>query len=251
MVQIICAFGLLISAIIAVWQYWLNRQTEKERYIFEKKAQAIKLSEYYKDNILKDYVAIKYVLEKSGLLQILEKIDKQKMQNFDCAELNTLLSVSDQKTLDEIKNSKKFVKTLIEANEAYDLGFDNCGLKINLDDDTNNNIESNPIYIRITRQFMSGKVQRTLNNMEFFAMHFDKNHEIADENVVFPSLHQTYLEMIQMLYWVIAKQNDKPHAKFYTNVIRLYQLWYNKRKDIDDTVLKTERSCCNTGAESK
>ena len=76
--------------------------------------------------------------------------------------------------------------------------------------------------------FMSNLINRVLNNMEFFALHF--KHKTADESVIYQSLHQTYLRSIPYLYYYIANANSDPSEKLYTNVIWLYEEW-NKTKN--------------------
>ena len=80
----------------------------------------------------------------------------------------------------------------------------------------------------ILMKFMGNIVTEILNNLEFFAMHF--SHEIADESVVYQSLHQTYLEIVYALYYNIAIKNEFRESKYFTNIIELYEKWNTKDK---------------------
>lgn len=77
---------------------------------------------------------------------------------------------------------------------------------------------------------MGNIVTETLNNLEFFAMHF--THGTADESVVYQSLHQTYLDIVYVLYYNIAVLNELENSKYYTNIIELYKIW--KKRDAEE-----------------
>lgn len=75
---------------------------------------------------------------------------------------------------------------------------------------------------------MSKIVNDLLNDMEYFSMHF--THGVADESVVYQSLHQTYVECVQLLYYNIAINNKTDGTQYYTNVVELYRIWYEKQR---------------------
>jgi hypothetical protein len=63
-----------------------------------------------------------------------------------------------------------------------------------------------------------------LNELEWFSMHFTYN--LADEKLVYQSLHQTFTSNVQTLYFFIGRINKIPSEKYYTNIIELYGTWY-------------------------
>lgn len=75
--------------------------------------------------------------------------------------------------------------------------------------------------------YVSNLMDELLNNMEFFALHF--SHRTADESVVYQSLHQTYLEIVQYMYYDIADRNSDSASKYYTNIIWLFEVWRDKK----------------------
>lgn len=75
--------------------------------------------------------------------------------------------------------------------------------------------------------FISNLINATLNNMEYFALHF--RHNTADESVVYQSLHKSYLEIVLYMYYYIANVNKDSSCKLYTNVIWLFERWKEKR----------------------
>lgn len=68
--------------------------------------------------------------------------------------------------------------------------------------------------------------ENLLNKIEYFSMCFVS--KVADENVAYQSLHQTFIKTIEYLYPNIAMINRDPKSKYYTNTIELYNLWKNR-----------------------
>jgi hypothetical protein len=66
------------------------------------------------------------------------------------------------------------------------------------------------------------------NKLEYFCMYF--NSKLADETAVYQSLHQTFLQVIPLLYYKIATANNSNHDKFFVHLIEQYNRWSNKRK---------------------
>lgn len=79
-------------------------------------------------------------------------------------------------------------------------------------------------------------VDHLLNSLEYFAMYF--NTGVADEEVVYQSLHQTYLKIVRAMYFVIAQRNDSPKDMYYTNIINLYIKWSERDKKMKEKVQK-------------
>lgn len=227
-VQIIVGISMVIGAIVAVWQYVLTARCERMKINNDRVEKAVKLSEYYKDNILNKLVVIRYVFTESGIKKILDKIKPGDMNNFDEAELKNMLSKSDIEEIQKIMDSKKMVTVIEEADKLYKL-------KLNFLKHADDIKEDDKEINIIVKKLMSQIVNDLLNNMEFFAMHF--THGVADESVVFQSLHQTYVEIVQMSYYNIAINNKADGTQFYTNVIELYRIWYGKQtKNHEKTV---------------
>ena len=226
--QIVTSIAVIIGGIIGIWQYTLTTKAERIKMNIDRIQKAIDLAEYYKNNILDKYSIISFVFKESGLKEIINKIDKDKIHIFDYDELNKLLSENYMKQIEQIRRSSKFIKSVIEADKIFGLDLNmNRYTSISIDNET----QEKKIVIDgtvIMTKFMSNIVTETLNNLEFFAMHF--SHEIADESVVYQSLHQTYLEIIYDLYYNIAIQNQFKKSKYYTNTIELYEKWNTKDK---------------------
>jgi hypothetical protein len=55
-------------------------------------------------------------------------------------------------------------------------------------------------------------------------MHFI--HGTADESVIYQSLHNAFIQIVDLLYCEISLNNDgNSEEKYYTNTIKLYLLW--------------------------
>ena len=84
-----------------------------------------------------------------------------------------------------------------------------------------------------TKAFMIDEVSGVLNNIEYFAMNFA--HGVADDSVVYRSLHQSYIDIMQLLYFNISNLNNSSSDKYYLNAIELYNKWkLQKDKDTNE-----------------
>jgi hypothetical protein len=73
-------------------------------------------------------------------------------------------------------------------------------------------------------------VANFLNQLEWFAMNF--RYHIADEQYIYQSLHQVYLQAVQYFYLDIAWVNLGPVVgpnKYFTNISVLYNQWHKKK----------------------
>lgn len=68
--------------------------------------------------------------------------------------------------------------------------------------------------------------------------------------VVYTSLSQTYLPMVQMLYYNIAKNNHDAE-RYFTNVIKLFNIWKKRRKEKETVLKEMKRKCIEYGDSAK
>lgn len=155
----------------------------------------------------------------------------QKMRLFDIHELRSILSHDNIERLKTIEKENNFKKHVIEANSIYRLGLDIFPMRrgnyekeeIAMDDSIVNEQD-------IISAFFSDLIMDTLNNIEYFAMHF--THNTADESVLYQSLHQTYLGLMQCLYYFIATTNEGNISEhYYTNASELFRIWCDRKID--------------------
>lgn len=243
--QIFSSIFVTGGVIIAVWQYYLEAQANKKRLEIERVQKAIDLSEYYKDNILNSLPAIYYIFDQSGATEILESIKPSQYKNFDKSELESLFLPAQIKELKKIQDSDVFLQLILEANNIYNLNlhFNIKPVVVEHDGTKQTTIQISPRSILV--EFMSNLINKTLNNSEYFALHF--KHQTADESVVYQSLHQTYLEMIPYLYYYIANNNTDPSNKLYTNVIWLYNEWMREKEKQNQSRAQNDTSLARIG----
>ncbi|MGN0338390.1 MAG: hypothetical protein ACI4EE_12935 [Lachnospiraceae bacterium] len=229
--QIISSIFVVGGVVVAVWQYCLCCQDTRTNLEIVQVQRAIDLSEYYKDNILRYLPAIYYIFDNSGASDILHTIRPDQMKHFDKQELQKLLSVEQIATLQNLTTKPEFFRLVIEANDIF-----NLNLKFKEKFEIKEDSEKREVVVHVNVQsiivsFLSQLINQTLNNMEYFALHF--SHNTADESVVYQSLHKSYLEAIGYLYYYISNQNDDPADKLYTNVTALYFQWKDAQEQQD------------------
>lgn len=225
--QIISSIFVISGVVIAVWQYYLTSKSTKTEIEIQQVQRAIDLSEYYKDNILKYYPAIEYIYDKTGILKIINTLKLENLNDFDCHELRDLFSPEQIQELKAIQYSESFFQAIIEANFIYNLHLELWTIQPDkeADDEADDIISINKKSAAVA--FLSNLVSNVLNNTEFFALHF--SHKTADESVVYQSLHQSYFELIRLMYYYLSNQNVDPSDKYFTNTIQLFIDWRNEK----------------------
>lgn len=217
--QIVSGIYIIIGVIITVWQYYLTSKSEIIKLEKERVDKAIELAEYYKNKILKPYLPLYYVYKKSGIIDVIDTITGD-MECFDQEELNMILGKDNIAKIKELSISDGFIKAVMYANKIYNLNINLESFLIKEKIDVNSLLNS----------FMNNVAVEVMNNLEIFSMHF--THNSADDTVVYQSLHQTYLQIVRMLYYNISKNNTDGVTDYYTNVISLYKKWSDIQKEV-------------------
>lgn len=206
-----------VSVIIALKNYLFNKSVVKIQ-------KSIELLSYYKDNILNYGYAIRSVNDNSGMNKELSAIKISSSSMFNSVELHRFKI--DEEKIDKIYKSQDFVKSVFEANNEYNLKLPISIVKQEEDKEAKQRIIT--FDMRPTcKTFMEKVVYETLNNLEYFASHF--RHGVADETVAYNSLHQTYIPLVENLYYQIAQTNKEALDGYYSNVIYLYKEWKCKQ----------------------
>ena len=223
MSQIVTSIYVITGVVVAGWQYYLASSDSRRNLQITQYQKAIDLSEYYKDNILHYLPAIRYVFTESGALEDLKSITLDKMKLFNHRELQQILT---EKQIQKLKDLQKpeVHRGIIEANDIYGLKFVLHTKFVEIKDENGNKkktISLNQDAIVIA--FMSSIIMRTLNNKEFFAMHFNTN--VGDDSVVYQSFIKRISNLCPGLL-LHSQPKMLPEAdKFYTNAIWLFHKW--------------------------
>ncbi len=240
---IISFLFIVISAVIAVWQYYISCRNEHIKNETERIQKSIDLIEYYKDNILDKGVAIINIFRTAKISEILGKINNAKMREFNNYELHQLLSDDDISKLKEIEQSDSFITAIFIANESFNLNIPG----ITYCDDSTIKIKNAQ---KVLNAFMEHYLTKTLNNLEYFAMHF--THNLAEENVIYQSAHQTFIEIVESTYYHISSQNSSDSCcKYYTNLISLYNNWKSKQTENTRNMMDCQRNFIEQGPKAK
>ncbi len=237
--QIVSSLFVISGVFIAVWQYVSTSRSEITKYKSERVQKAIELSGYYKDKILCNMSFLLKVYQDTGILEVIKGVKASKFHDFDEVELKENYSEKQIEEIARIIHSQDFIKSVMETGELFDFTKGLTERRVSKSGD-NTIVETVVNTPKLHHSFMDNIVMSTLNNLEYFAMHF--THKVADESVVYQSLHSTYLEMVRILYYNIAINNKMLKPKLYTNVVELYNIWNEKAKKQIQTQADKARS---------
>ena len=233
--QIIMSIFAIFGVIVALWQYIIYSRSEielkkKEIYDIDKARiqKAIDLLESFKVNIIEKMNPIVLAFNSSCLSEIADKIPAEKMIRFDMQELRKCLSEENINKITKIGETQEFIDVLIKIC----LSIDEWNNYINEAE-----VEENGKPIRkitVNKELILNKyqqqLQNILNDMEYFSMNFI--YGTADEKVVYQSLHNAFIYVVEMLYVNICMNNEGPaEQKLYTNLISLYKMWKERSQE--------------------
>ena len=177
MSQILAAIFAIVGTYIAVSQYYISSQSEVINIEESRVDRALKLAEFYKDNILKDYSVIRKIYKEVGIFDILHK-NKNQMERFDSLEMEEIFTPKDLKNIKRIKVSPEY-QIMLMGLELVEKGADIADLVSQKD----NRMSINKRELRNALMLTDKRIANLMNNMELFSMYF--SHNIADESVVY------------------------------------------------------------------
>ncbi len=237
--QIVSAVFVSIGVLIALWQYFVVSKSETTKAKADRIERAIKMAEFYKNEILEYYTVIKFVYQEIEVFDLFQK-ERSRMKKIDEEELLEIFGEKGKQTIKEKLHSNKLIEAIVQASEISGLQINGCVCRI-VDEE---NGKSKKAYTidrqKVFFEFMENYVSKLLNNMEYFAMYF--THNIADESVVYQSLSLTYIEMCRTLYYDIAICSPKGAPKLYRNLQELYDQWSEKSEALKREMSKHENS---------
>lgn len=222
--QIVAVIFVCISACIAVFQYYISSQSEIIKIETDKVERAIKLAEYYKNQVLEPYMVVSSIYEKAGIFEKMQS-KRKNMVNFDVEELNEVFTKKEIQELKEMYVSDEFLLAMGQTNDMLNLNLQGCNIK-RTEDQGIRKVNCSIDPVKALNDFKLNYVSTLLNNMEYFAMYF--THNIADESVVYQSLYPTYIDMCRTLYYDISIVSDIGAPKLYRNLIELYTIWLER-----------------------
>ncbi len=106
----------------------------------------------------------------------------------------------------------------------------------NVDKESNPILSKNPALLK--NEFLDS-VYDFLNALEWFSM--SCQYGIADEEILYQSLHKTFLSTVWLLYFYIAYQNESNEDKLFTNIIWLFNKWHDRLYNVQQKAQKEQQ----------
>ena len=228
-ISAICNLLMLFVTLVSVYYAYRAYQHQKDR---SKKEIACTLAKYYASNIIDKYGDIEYIFNQSGIFEIIRnKLPLGKLQEFDKDELISLLGANGM-TLEEFENKLNNIdpKSILGARMSRACSPEERQTIFTsytkLGEDGKAEVV-NGLYLQVDFEL---EISGLLNELEWFAMNC--KYGLADEELMYQSLHQTYLSTVWMLYYYISHRNENNEDKLYTNLVWLFIEWRNRLSQI-------------------
>ena len=218
----------VVSAIYAIRAY----QHQKQR---AKKEAGCKLARIYADVVLSKYKLVNEVMEKTELLDFIRYLfPMSAISSFSYSEMSELVEKAGRSMDDVIAKMRTFDPLII---------LDAKLIQAKVPDEVRSLQETFSEYDPATHQRVpknkeillsqfEASIRDLMNTLEWFAMYC--RYGLADEEIIYQSLHQTYLSMVWLLYFYISSNNKSNADKYFTNVIWLFERWRNRLNEQTD-----------------
>lgn len=212
-IESITLFALILQVVLLAEQNRLALDSLKVDDSRKSKEKAIEMASFFRNEVLNYTGAITTTYEKIGVKKLLEREDAVLLSRFDLSELIDVYGDNIVAEYDECMNkiSMDIIAPFIIFSPEIGKAFGDP-------------VDKDPKVLDMqAKLFVSRLVTDSLNKLECFCMFF--NYKIADEEVIYQSVHQVFLNTIKSLYINIAKINKTSSDKYYTNIIELFNKW--------------------------
>jgi len=213
-VNIFIALGAIATAVSIVWlciQALATRKTYLYSKTWNERNKAVELAWFYQNRILGVIAYIDMVFTSTGVSEDIARAGL--LDEFTSYELKekTGTYTFDEKILDCVFSDENKKNVIIAS-----ILCENSGIT--------------PLHQHTDRVIMESMfmddVESLLNSMEYFSMCFVSG--VANEEVVYQSLHQSFLKCVKLLSRVIARSNTSPKNQYYTYLTKLYKTWSDR-----------------------
>jgi len=186
-----------------------NRQKERENDC-GKIEKALEMAKYYEEEILTDLSLISAIINHYPPISALtNRVAIERAKLFNADESKLFFSEGERNQL-----------------EAFFMRSDGVDIAVirPLFDLYGRPFSAAPVLDEVKVKFeMSKLIIRFLNKLEYFSMAFHQ--KVADDDVVYQSLHQTFIKIMKLLYFPIAYHNTEAYDRMFTNAIILFNAW--------------------------
>ncbi|WP_394883733.1 DUF4760 domain-containing protein [Clostridium tertium] len=266
----------ILALVFVAWQIRMAKNEQKLQHNKQERLKAIELAELYSEKLIVNITYLCKVYADSGIQDKFRNIKYHELKEFDKYELKTIFSENE---IDEINKAMANINTDILINASICLSSNSkkdeldCLLEARSIDKTIKNLyeveeqisathESDEItrnkeilknrnkinerkgkksyYALYYDKLYVDTLNETLNTLEYFCMYF--NSQVADEETVYQSLHQSFLSMVKILYFRIASRNENGKDKYYTNIIQLYNKWSKRYYEHEKNEINASRT---------
>jgi hypothetical protein len=215
--------GSIATAGALIFTMWQNRYIKEQTAAaiksyeyncgWQEKEKATELAKFYADQMMPK---IGYINVVSAVYRdLLVEIKDDEMSRFTLSELQSLTS----------KNIYEGIHERIQKCDIERFQLARTFLPTNMKAEFTEAEDISIALYAVEFEFISSQL---LNELEYFSMCFTSG--VADETIVYQSLHQTFFSTIKMLYYKIAVQNNVTKDKYYTHTIKLYKQWRDRDK---------------------
>ena len=271
--------GTLVTTIIGLRfiykQLKLARKDYEAKFTYQKREKATEMAKEFEQFVVNS-TFITDLLERTSLTKILSslKINDNNKLIFEEFNQNEMEEILKQDKIEKVLAENKIEGNVYVFKEIYKIDYsiiahmaqdffkDNEYRKENIDylasingfkyfsekelrEKTDNKIEDKIKYNKSLSYFkkkldhdMKEMYFKNLNKLEYIAMNFIS--DIADDKIVYNSLHQLFFSYVELNYFYIANLNSNGKKdKFYMNIIELYKKW--KTKYIEDLIAEKNK----------
>ena len=208
----ISTVGLIVAAVWAIYQF--DKSTNRKQ-----QEKASEIAQDFANNLVERFAIISNVLLKNQEIQrMLIKQSEHSIRDFTTIEIiNIIKDKNCFNKYNQIINSKK----------------------------TQSRYKSilNKLYTKSEQEKFDSHfpllVENTLNKLEAICINISSN--AAGSEYIYNSLHQSFLQFIEILSIKIASSNHNNVDKYYTHIIQVYNMWNNQKSKDIDKLNKTKR----------
>lgn len=205
-IESITLFALILQIVLLAEQNRLALESLLVDDSRKSKEKAIEMARFFEEEILYRSAFISLIYKESKIAEIIRKIYRTHMNDFDIEEMKSLFTQADITTL------QSNICDNLDKNISFFLN------------------EKHPLLSHpLASETLSKLQDDTLNKLESFCMYF--KYGLADEEIVYQSLHQVFLDTISLLYYSISSRNTDPCEKYYTNIINIFVNWRNRNEE--------------------
>lgn len=196
--------GLVITAFWSIYQFTKSKTLKQQE-------KASEIAKDFANNLIERMGLISDVLMPNKEIEnMIKKVDTSKLKQFTVVEMIEILN--DNKCFDKfhsIVNSKRTQKRYIKIlNSRY------------------NKFEQQKFD-----SFFPLLIENTLNKLEAICINISS--QAAGSQFIYESLHQVFLNTVEILCILISNSNMNNVDKYYVNIIYVYNMWnLQKKKDI-------------------